>query len=83
MRNAVASWINLASGVVYSLIITRYIVHTLGAESYGVWTFLVGLATYADLFYLGLGASLVSFAAEQRPTPNHVAQTRLASVCLL
>src|SRR4051794_38055452 len=80
MRSAMAGWIYLASGMVYSLVITRYIVHTLGSESYGVWTFLVGLSTYADLFYLGLGASLVRYAAEYRGSGNLAALTRLASV---
>src|SRR4051794_19753107 len=80
MRSAMAGWIYLASGILYSLVITRYIVHTLGPESYGVWTFIVGLATYADLFYLGLGAALVRFAAHHRATGHLAALTRLASV---
>jgi O-antigen/teichoic acid export membrane protein len=45
-----------------------------------VWTFIVGLATYADLFYLGLGAALVRFAAHHRATGHLAALTRLASV---
>ena len=80
VRNAAANWALLASSIAYSLLVTPWVVRALGTEGYGVWSFLNGLTAYADLFYLGLGASLVRYLAEYRALNDLRSMRRLCSV---
>jgi O-antigen/teichoic acid export membrane protein len=79
-RNVSVNWLLMATGIVYSLAVTPFVIHTLGTEGYGVWSFVNGLTTYVDLFYLGLGSALVRFVAEFRARNDLPRMRRLCSV---
>lgn len=78
-RNAAANWTLMASSVLYSLAITPFVVRALGSEGYGIWSFLNGLTTYADLFYLGLGGALIRYVADFRARGDVRSMQRLSS----
>jgi O-antigen/teichoic acid export membrane protein len=77
-----SNWAVTAVVVIYSVTVTPIVVRTLGAEQYGIWSFLSGLLVYSDLLYLGLGAALVKNVAAQYAVGNQRAINRLASVVL-
>jgi O-antigen/teichoic acid export membrane protein len=79
-RNVLSNWIVLASNVAFAFVITPVIVRALGAERYGVWSFLNGLVAYSELLYLGLGSALVKQVAQYRVADDQSGINRLASV---
>src|ERR1700724_2241003 len=79
-RSVYANWANTAAAILYTLIITPIVVRSLGAERYGVWSFLNGFLAYSDLLYLGLGASLVRYVAEHVERREFAQLRRLVSV---
>ena len=79
-RNVLSHWLLLAATLSYSLVITPIVVRTLDTERYGIWSFLNGLLTYAELFYLGLGVAFVKYVAHLRAKDDVPGITRLAGV---
>ena len=51
------------SGMVVSLLLTPYIVQTLGITRFGLWAFLGSVAAYAGLLQFGLGKGTIRFIA--------------------
>ena len=51
------------SGIFVSLLLTPYILHTLGIERFGLWAFLSSIVAYAGLLQLGLGRGSIRFIA--------------------
>ena len=79
-RNVSLNWLQMAAAIVYSLAVTPFVIRALGTEGYGVWSFVNGLTTYADFFYLGLGGALIRFVAEFRARDDLPRMRRLCSV---
>lgn len=79
-RNVYANWANTAATILYTLVVTPIVVRSLGAEQYGVWSFLNGFLAYSDLLYLGLGASLVRYVAEYVERREFAQLRRLVSI---
>jgi O-antigen/teichoic acid export membrane protein len=82
MRNVLSNWTVLGSAVLYSLLITPTVVHSLDREAYGIWSFLNAFVAYSNLFYLGLGAALLRFGAQHYAARNRSALNRLVSVVI-
>ena len=61
LRNALSSYLNLAVGVVLSLVLTRVLLRDLGTSTYGLWIVLLSIVGYLGLLDVG-----VSTAAVQR-----------------
>jgi O-antigen/teichoic acid export membrane protein len=81
-RNVLSNWIVLAANIGYVLVITPLLVHVLGKDLYGVWSFLNGLLVYSDLLYLGLGSAVIKYVAQFRVHDDRAGLNRLASVVL-
>lgn len=72
MRNrfALASMLNLVStglGLVISMTVTPFVLHTLGKEPYGVWVLVTSFSVvsgYLSLLDLGIQSAVIKFVAE-------------------
>ncbi len=71
--------VTLASG----LVVTPIIVAALGTEQFGIWAVIGSILGFIGLLDLGLGPSLVRFAAEQRGRDARVETSALASTALV
>jgi len=81
-RNVTTNWIGMGLNIVYALVITPVVIHALGTQQYGAWSFLNGLLAYSELFYLGLGSAIIRFVAEARTSDDRTRINRLTSVVL-
>jgi O-antigen/teichoic acid export membrane protein len=79
-RNVASNWATTVVTLLSTLFITPLVVSALQRELYGVWSFLVGLLSYADLLYLGLGGAFVRGVAMCRAGGKQAELNRLASV---
>jgi O-antigen/teichoic acid export membrane protein len=82
-RNLVSSYTVYAASLVSGLVVTPIVVHALGKTEYGIWAFIGSLAVYLGLLDLGVGPSVVRFAAEQRGRGAPEETSALASVGLV
>jgi O-antigen/teichoic acid export membrane protein len=82
-RNLLTTYSVYAASLLSGLALTPIIVHELGKEEYGVWAFIGSLTIYLALLDLGVGPSVVRYAAEQRGRRAHDETSALASVGLL
>ncbi len=82
-RNLASSYAVYAASLVSGLAITPIIVRHLGKTEYGLWAFIGSLTVYLALLDLGVGPSVVRFAAafRGREAPEEV--SALASVGLV
>ena len=54
----------IAAQAAVALVLTPVLVHGLGKTEYGIWTLVLSLALYLELFEFGLGAATVKSVAE-------------------
>ena len=71
--------LTLASG----LVVTPIIVAALGTEQFGIWALIGSILGFIGLLDLGLGPSLIRFAAEQRGREARHETSELASTALV
>lgn len=71
--------VTLASG----LVVTPIIVAALGTEQFGIWAVIGSILGFIGLLDLGLGPSLIRFAAEQRGREARHETSELASTALV
>jgi len=79
---AIKSFVALAA----MLLITPYILRTIGTDRYGIWALAGVMTSYAQLSDFGITESLVKFAAEYHATRDDASLNRLvntATVALL
>ena len=82
-RNLAATYGMYAASVLSGLVITPIVVNALGLEAYGVWAVITGLTIYLGLLDLGVGPTVVRFAAEYRGRGAREAMNELASAGLV
>jgi O-antigen/teichoic acid export membrane protein len=58
VRNVVSSWVGYAVHAVVALLLTPYILRSLGETRYGIWALANGLTGYYGLLDLGIGAGI-------------------------
>ena len=81
-RNVVLIYGFYAVTLVSGLVVTPIIVAALGTEQFGVWAVIGSTLGFIGLLDLGLGPSLVRFAAEQRGRDAQHETSALASTAL-
>lgn len=82
-RNALGVYAVYAAAILSGLIVTPIVLHAIGDESFGIWAFIGAVTIYLSVLDLGVGPSIVRFAAEARGRrlPEHtnaIASTGLA-----
>ena len=81
-RNALGLYAVYGAAVVSGLIVTPITLHAIGSGQFGVWKFIGGITIYVSLLDLGVGPSIVRFAAEARGRGSSEDVNALASVGL-
>lgn len=78
-RSLASSWIGLALAIVIGLCIAPFVVHTLGADVYGLWAFVISFTSQFVIFDLGAREAIVSFVAQFRHAGDDEALCETAS----
>jgi O-antigen/teichoic acid export membrane protein len=63
-RSVTSSYLRTVTQAGVALVLTPVLVHGLGKTDYGIWTVVLSLALYLELFEFGLGAATVKAIAE-------------------
>ena len=82
-RNALGIYAVYAAAIVSGLVVTPIVLHTLGEEPFGIWAFIGAITIYLSLLDLGVGPSIVRFAAEAHGRRSADDTNALASVGLV
>ena len=65
-RNALGVYAVYAAAIVSGLVVTPIVIHSIGTPAFGVWSFIGAVTIYLSVLDLGVGPSIVRFAAEAR-----------------
>ena len=82
-RNTLGIYGAYAAAIVSGIVVTPVIVHAIGTEAYGIWSFIGAATIFLGLLDLGVGPSIVRFGAEYRGRGDATETSALASVGLL
>lgn len=87
LRGLLSSWAGYGANIVVMFFLSPFVVHSLGAERYGVWSLLMTVTGYLGLVELGVRASTGRFInfyiGKARPDKvDQVINTSLAFYCL-
>jgi O-antigen/teichoic acid export membrane protein len=74
VRNVVTNVVGRGSSIVAWLLITPYVLRTLGPEKFGYWSLLSAIASTAVLLDLGLGSAVTRFVAGVAGEDEHEAR---------
>jgi O-antigen/teichoic acid export membrane protein len=82
-RNALGVYAVYAAAIASGLLVTPIVVHSIGKEAFGVWSFIGAVTIYLSILDFGVGPAIVRFGAEARGRGavddlNAVASTGLA-----
>ena len=65
-RNALGIYAVYGAAMVSGLVVTPIVLHELGRAPYGIWSVIGAITIYLSVLDLGVGPSIVRFAAEAR-----------------
>ena len=65
-RNVLGTYGVYAAAIVSGLLVTPITLHALGDDGFGIWAFIGSLTIYLSVLDLGVGPSIIRFAAEAR-----------------
>jgi O-antigen/teichoic acid export membrane protein len=81
-RNALGVYAVYGASVVAGLVVTPIVLHELGTETFGIWSFIGAVTIYLAALDLGVAPSVVRATAEARGRRSTEEVSRLASVAL-
>ena len=81
-RNALGVYAVYAAAMISGLVVTPIVLHAIGNESFGIWAFIGAITIYLSVLDLGVGPTIVRFAAEARGRQAPEDTNALASVGL-
>ncbi len=87
-RNALGVYAVYAAAILSGLLVTPVVIHSIGTSAFGVWSFIGSVTIYLSILDLGVGPSIIRFAAEARGRRadhdlNEVASTGLTIYALI
>lgn len=65
-RSLASSWVGLVLAIFIGLIVSPFVVNSLGVEDYGLWAFIGSLTSQFVIFDLGAREAIVAFIARSR-----------------
>jgi O-antigen/teichoic acid export membrane protein len=83
VKNVVSNWASFGIGVMISLVLSPFIVHTLGDAGYGTWVLLSSLVGYLGLLDLGTRGAVTTYVANYHAANRHEDAGRIASTALV
>ncbi len=63
-RNVLGLYAVYAVAIVSGLVVTPIVIHSVGTEGFGVWSFIGSITIYLSILDFGVGPTVVRFAAE-------------------
>lgn len=63
-RNVVTSYLNSAVQAALALVMTPFLVHSLGKNRYGIWVLAINLVLYLEVLEFGFARTTIKFVAE-------------------
>ncbi|MCW2963328.1 MAG: hypothetical protein JWO17_580 [Actinomycetia bacterium] len=77
-----------AAAIVSGLLVTPIVIHSIGKQAFGVWSFIGAVTIYLSILDFGVGPSIIRFAAEARGRKadddlNAIASTGLVMYALI
>lgn len=82
-RNIASNWMAIGVNLVLSFFLAPFVVHSLGANLYGIWAVAMQFTGYLYLMDFGVRDSLIRYTAKYQTTGNALALRRILSVALL
>ena len=82
-RNVLGTYAVYAAAIVSGLIVTPITLHAIGKEAFGIWAFIGSITIYLSVLDLGVGPSIIRFAAEARGRKSPEDTSALASTGLM
>ena len=79
IRNAVSNWVGYLVQAALALLLTPFVLGTLGAAQYGVWALIIGLTGYYGLLDLGIRAGLTQYMTRHLANRDFAQLNRTAS----
>src|SRR5207253_671715 len=83
VRNVVANWASFVIGVLINLVLSPFIIHSLGDGAYGAWVLLSSLVAYLGLLDLGTRGAVTRYVATYHAAHRHEDAGRIASTALV
>ena len=80
--NALSNWAAFCINIIIGLILTPYIITSVGKDGYGIWVLVGSFAGYYGLLNLGVGSALLRYAAKYAAEKNDEALNEVASTAL-
>lgn len=65
-RNALGVYAVYAAAIVSGLVVTPIVIHSIGKEAFGIWSFIGSVTIYLSVLDFGVGPTVVRFGAEAR-----------------
>ncbi|MBA2463129.1 MAG: hypothetical protein H0V45_15440, partial [Actinobacteria bacterium] len=81
-RNALGIYAVYAAAIVSGLVVTPIVLEAIGDASFGIWAFIGAVTIYLSVLDLGVGPSVVRFAAQARGRRSPEETNAIASVGL-
>ena len=81
-RNALGVYAVYGAAIVSGLVVTPIVLHELGTETFGIWSFIASITIYLSVLDFGVGPSVVRFTAEARGRGAPEQTNEVASVAL-
>jgi O-antigen/teichoic acid export membrane protein len=81
-RNALGVYAVYGASMVSGLVVTPIVLHALGDETFGLWSFIASITIYLAVLDLGVAPSVVRFTAEAHGRGDPDETNRIASVAL-
>jgi O-antigen/teichoic acid export membrane protein len=85
VRNTLVNGLGTLSGVILALVLTPFLIDSLGTDGFGVWALALSLSFlggYASLTDLGIETSAARYVAEARADGDTVAASEIASTTM-
>jgi O-antigen/teichoic acid export membrane protein len=81
-RNALGMYAVYGASILSGLVVTPIVIGAIGKDSFGVWSFITSITIFVALLDVGVGPSVVRFAAEARGRGSEEDTNAIASVGL-
>lgn len=82
IRSVGSNWVVTAATVAVTYLLTPFVLHTLGVESYGTWVLITSLTGYLGLLSLGVPMASVRYLAQHVAEGDAPGTNRIVGSCM-
>lgn len=66
VKNVIYNWMGMTAGILYAFVFTPFIVHSLGADHYGIWNLVMSCVGYMAVLDAGIQSAVNRYVARSR-----------------